>query len=108
MRAKDGTLTTYTHTHTHKSVFFWDNCFWSFFVIVDKKKLGKLWNYFVFCFYTVNLTNFAPFVSGNFCQILRYHKIERKKNSHRHKDLIHGFDFLSYEWHGSAHKFELP
>jgi hypothetical protein len=31
MCAKDGTHTT----HTHSQVFFWDNCFWSFFYFVD-------------------------------------------------------------------------
>jgi hypothetical protein len=31
MNAKDVIHTPHTHTHTLTSVFFWDNCFWSFF-----------------------------------------------------------------------------
>ncbi len=58
----------------------------------------------MFCFSTINLTNFAPFFFLKF--FAKYEDITRLKE--KKLSPTEGFDFLSYEWHGSAHKFELP
>jgi len=58
-----GHTPTHTHTHTLTSVFFGTIVFGPFLFLLTKE-IGKIVE--LFCFYTVNLTNFAPFVSGNF------------------------------------------
>jgi hypothetical protein len=88
------------HTHTLTSVFL-GQLFLVLFLFLLTKEIGKIVELFFFGFSTVKLTNFSPFFFsfGNFCQILRYHKIERKKkNPHWHKDLIHDFFVLWMAW----------